>query len=150
MYASVTRGVVRWLSSRSTGFALVACAAVCAVPASASATETQFGTSDTCLLINYPPEPCEGESELLVGIDGQGYQWHSLLKFDVSSIPSTADVNEATLRVYQTDVSGSDTAEVHASEVASDWSSSSILYDYTWFTWNTPGGVVQALGGLFR
>lgn len=137
MYANATHEVVRWLSSRWS--VIAACAVLCVVPASASATEVPFGTSDTCQLINYPPEPCAGESELTVGQDDQGYRWHSLLKFDVSSIPSTADVNEATLRLYQSDESGGYPTAVDASAVASDWSSSG-LYSFHWWTWTTPGG----------
>ena len=141
MYASATRRVVRRLSSRFTGLArgrpsarlvLTACAVLCAAPASASATQTTFDPSETCVMINYPPEPCDGETDPIAGINDQGYQWHSLLKFDPSSIPSAATVHKATLRLYQTAESGGGSL-LEVKEVAHAWGA-------RWTDWTTPGG----------
>lgn len=106
--------------------------ALCAAPAGASATETPFEVTESCVMINYPPEPCDGVTDPIAGINDQGYQWHSLLRFDVSSIPSAAVVHKATLRLYQSAESGGG-SPLEVKTLSEAWGP-------RWTDWDTPGG----------
>jgi hypothetical protein len=77
------------------------------------------------------PDTNFGSSDLHVGTrkDGDLYRMFTYLKFDVSGIPSGADIAYATLRLYQQSASGPDPYWVWSWSAASAWSEGSI-------TWN--------------
>ncbi|HEX5837578.1 MAG TPA: DNRLRE domain-containing protein [Anaerolineales bacterium] len=66
-----------------------------------------------------------------------------LLKFDLSSIPSNATVNSATLYLHER---GNKTGQItYIYRVTSGWSESTV----TWNTWSTPGGDFDSSNAFF-
>jgi uncharacterized repeat protein (TIGR01451 family) len=106
-------------------------------------TDQFYAVADTCVLQGAPTSNFGSATDMWTGYDhcAGGQIGRSLVKFDLSSIPSGAMVNEA--KLYLLLVNSCDMGErthmVTAYRVNSDWSSSSV-------TWNTQPGIAEAYG----
>lgn len=81
-------------------------------------------------------------SNLKIGKIVSGIEYRSLIQFDLSSIPETNTVTEAILQLNLTSSSNSNTLEIKAYRIATDWSET----ESTWIrrtsstNWTTQGG----------
>src|SRR5688572_2551287 len=90
--------------------------------------ETTFtATEDATLKVGSPNQNFGSDSTLDINDTRDG-----VVKFDLSSIPSTATITSATLQLKVTAINGSNARIYNAHRVLSSWSEGSV-------TWNSPG-----------
>jgi len=78
--------------------------------------------SDNFISEEYPDNTCGGGDSLKVGVDENGNELRSLLKFDVSSIPAGAHITYVGLRLYLESKTGSGAGDLKLHPLTHDWS----------------------------
>lgn len=114
-------------------------------PQQTSRTVTLYSIGDACILEGYPTANTGNTVDMWVGYDDylepDGKIVRSLVRFDLSSIPSGASITSATLRLYLVnswDYPGK-TRTITTYRIASSWSESSV-------TWNNKPSYAESYG----
>jgi hypothetical protein len=119
-------------------------------------------TDDTGIMENHPYDIC-GDSELVALRSGAGWEWDILIKFDISSIPSNATIQYASLQGYYDHYYDGNPSghQVNLYRITSDWNEETVTWathpSYvtetsssawvpsmieTWMMWNVTGDIL--------